>query len=199
MWQQNREGSKVIDKGKEWWFCALISVDTLRDSICWEQCVAFEVVCEQGTKAKNTILYKEKEKRKKRGGKKERFSSYLPGFCLLFLERASCSEVWKPLGQPSPALGGPGDAGGAVPVAAGRGAGCGAQPGLWGSRPRSRSAARSRGRAGGAWPSPRRAPPPRRTGDPLGLPHTCPRRHGAGSLPVGLSACCGIWRLPFWR
>lgn len=35
-------------------------------------------------------------------------------------------------------------------VAAGRGAGCGAQPGLRGSRPRSLSASRSRGRAGGS-------------------------------------------------
>lgn len=35
-------------------------------------------------------------------------------------------------------------------AAAGRGAGCGAQPGLRGSRPRSVSASRSRGRAGGA-------------------------------------------------
>lgn len=204
MLQQNGEGSKVGGKGRERWFCALISSATLRESICWEQRVAFEVVCERGTKAKNTILYKEKKKRKERGGeKKERVSSYLPGFGLLLFREG---KLGCGVEAPRAALafsGGPAEAGGAVPVAvaaaaAGRGAGSGALPGLRGSRPRSLSAAaRSRGRAACAWPSPPRAPPPRRGRE--GGAGPCPHLPAAlwgrfptcrGSLlAVGLGGC----------
>lgn len=137
----------------------------------------------------------EKRKAEREGGG-ARVSSYLLGFGLLIFRKGKMGCFLEAPWTALPCSRGLRGAGGAVPLAAaGWGSGCGAQPWLRGSRPRSLTPARKEAlRRRDAQPEPGRAP----TGTaalqsraPPSLPPTCPRCSGAGFLPC--RAPCLLW------